>query len=105
MVVPAAASGVGESVLIGDSECDPNNSLASIVLAKDYVPKPEIQVFLQQPSVTDSEPQIRSANIVVIGRFDKHASMGCFTPEFGIRASNVELKSEVLIKPLVRREE
>ena len=101
--VAAAASGVGESVLIGDSGCDPNDSLAFIMLAKGYVPKPEIQAFLQ-PSVTDSEPQIRSANIVVIGRFDKHASMGCFTPEFGIWASNVELKSEVLIEPLARRE-
>ena len=102
--VAAAASGVGESVLIiGDSGCDPSASLAMIVLAKGYVPKPEIQAFLQ-PSVTDSEPQIRSANIVVIGRFDKHASMGCFTPEFGIRVSNVELKSEVMLEPLARRE-
>jgi hypothetical protein len=101
--VAAAASGVGEGIIVGDSRCDLSDAMAVIFLAKGYVPKPEIEAFLQ-PSGTESEPQIRSADVVVIGRFDKHATMGCFSPEFGIRVSNLELKSEVLVEALPRRE-
>ncbi|MFZ0063725.1 MAG: hypothetical protein WAL47_16960 [Pyrinomonadaceae bacterium] len=101
--VAAAASGVGEGIIVGDSRCDLSYAMAVIILAQGYVPKPEIEAFLQ-PSGTESEPQIRSANVVVIGRFDKHATMGCFSPEFGIRAFNPELKSNVLVEPLALRE-
>lgn len=96
--VAAAASGLYEGVLIVDSECGLSDSWAVIMLAKGYVPKPQVQAFLQ-PSNLGSQPPVRTANIEVIGRFDKNATMGCFGPEFGIRASSVELKSEVVLEP------
>lgn len=99
--VATSASGLDESVLIADSGCGLSDSWALIMLAKGYVPKPEVQAFFQ-PAFIGSEPQIRRANIVVIGRFDKNATMGCFGPEFGIRASSVELESEVVLEPFPR---
>ena len=99
--VAASASGLYEGVIIADTGCDLSDSWAVVMIAKGYVPKPEVQAFIQ-PSFIGSEPPIRRANIVVIGRFDKNATMGCFGPEFGIRASSVELESEVVLEPFPR---
>ncbi|MDX6613530.1 MAG: hypothetical protein QOD75_2716 [Blastocatellia bacterium] len=102
--VAAPASGLYEGVMIVDSGCRSSDSAAVIMLDESYVPQPEVQAFLQ-PILMDSEPQIRKADVVVIGRFDKNATMGCFSPEFGIRVTNVELKSAISTEPFPRRNE
>lgn len=90
--VAAPARGVYEGIMIVDFGCGSSDSAAVVMLDKSYVPKPEVRAFLQGSEI-DSEPQIRKAD------------MGCFSPEFGIRVTNVELMSAISLEPFPFRDE
>lgn len=85
--VAAPASSFYGFTMIVDEGCALDESAAVIMQDKGYIPTPEMQAFL-----ADSGPLIKKADVVVVGRFDKHATMGCFSPKFGIVATDIELK-------------
>jgi hypothetical protein len=45
--------------------------------------------------VNSRTPEIREAKVVVEGLFDQWATMGCFTPQFGIKDATLTLESPV----------
>jgi hypothetical protein len=52
-----------------------------------------------------SNREIRKADVLLVGRFDRNATMGCFGPRFWIRVTSAELKSPVTVEPLPKRDE
>ncbi|MBA3713811.1 MAG: hypothetical protein H0W76_15365 [Pyrinomonadaceae bacterium] len=86
--VATSASSLFEGVMVADVGCGSGDAAAVLMVDEDYVPKVEVQTFLR-----GSESQIRKADVVIVGRFDKDATMGCFGPKLGIVARDVELKS------------
>jgi hypothetical protein len=84
---------------IYDLSCDTHPAGASVELDESYNPAVEVYEFLNDP-----KEEIRKADLVVIGKFDQWASQGCFTPQFGIRATSIELVSPVTSEPLQKKE-
>ncbi len=84
------------NLIIGEAGCaEETAALASVRLDPDVIQNPEVDEFLNSPT-----PGIREANLVVEGLFDEWATMGCFSPQFGIKNATVILASPVTSKPL-----
>lgn len=98
--VEALARGIYEGIYIVDGSCDSWDAAAGVGIDRGYKLSPDVEAF-----INDSRPQIRKACIIVTGRFDPNASMGCFGPRFGIDATSIELKSSVTFEPFPRRNE
>lgn len=82
-------------VIIFEPGCDEADAWASIQLDPSEKRNPELEEFINSPT-----PEIREAKLVVEGQFDPWASLGCFSPRFGIKAASVKLLSPVSTKPL-----
>lgn len=82
-------------VIIFELGCGEPGAWASIQLNPSEKRNPELEEF-----INSRPPEIRDAKLVVEGRFDQWASMGCFSPRFGIKAATVRLLSPVATKPL-----
>ena len=93
------SSDIYRGASIFDLSCGTSDAEASIELDQSYNPTSEVYALLNYP-----KEEIRKADVVVVGRFDQWASMGCWTPRFGIRATNIELVSAVTTQPLPKRE-
>jgi len=61
---------------------------------------PEVDEFINAP-----KEEYRNADVVIEGRFDQAATMGCFTPRFGITASSIRLLSPISSEPLPSRKQ
>lgn len=82
----------------GCSETNPGTG-AGVWLDPDIKLSPEADEF-----VNSHAPGIRDARVVVEGVFDQWATLGCFTPQFGIKNATLTLKSPVTSQPLPVRE-
>jgi len=82
-------------VVIFEPGCAEPDAWASIQLDASEKQNPELEEFINSRT-----PEIREATLVVEGQFDQWASMGCFSPRFGIKAATVKLLSPVATKPL-----
>ena len=98
--VEASASGIYEGVVISEDRCEAQDAQAVVMQDESFKPSPEVESFLVSPN-----REVRKARVLVVGRFDQNATMGCFGPRFGIRATSVELKSSVTVAPLPKRDE
>ena len=82
-------------LIIGEEGCSEPDGWATIKLDESYKPSSEVEAFIDSP-----KPEIRQAEIVVVGQFDQAATMGCFAPKFGITATSIRLVSPVSSEPL-----
>jgi hypothetical protein len=102
--VKAPAFGVYEGILLADVPCQSLEAWAEVELAKD-VPQTSASFEAFESFVKhDFSREHKKADAEVIGRFDQHASMGCFGPRFGIAASSVEFTSPVTVELMPERE-
>jgi hypothetical protein len=93
------SSDIYRDASIFDLSCGTSDAAASVELDESYNPASEVYAFLNYP-----KEEIRKADVVVLGKFEQWASQGCFTPQFGIRATSIELVSPVTFEPLSKRE-
>ena len=93
------SSDIYREASVYDLSCDTHPAGASVVLDESYKPASDVYAFLTYP-----KEEIRKADLVVVGKFDQWGSQGCWTPQFGIRASRIELVSPVTTEPLPRQE-
>ena len=101
--VEADAYGGFGAVFITDKTCnltDRSVAASGVWKAEGYEPSAEVQKLY-----TESDSETYEARIVVTGRFDPHATRGCWTPEFAIRATSIELKSEIETEARERQKE
>jgi hypothetical protein len=98
--VTGSASAIYGAVFIGDAGCETQGAGANVMLGEGHRVAPEVEAFL-----TGEAPEVRKAEVLVEGRFDKDAAPGCFGPRFGIQAKSVELKSRVTVEHLPERHE
>ena len=98
--VEAAGSQYYGAVIISDDSCRADDAWAVVMLDESFQASPDLQVFL-----TDSRSETRKAQVLVTGRFNQNGTRGCYGPRFGIRGSDVELKSPVVFEPAVKREQ
>jgi len=83
------------SIIIFESGCTEPDAWATIELKKSYKATPEVDAFINSP-----QPEVRNARVVIVGQFDQWASMGCFSPRFGVKATSVRLISPVTSEAL-----
>lgn len=90
------------AVFIFDNTCNlpEKTAAAGVWLAEGYKLSGEAQTLY-----VESENEVRKARIVIIGRFDAHATRGCWTPKEAIHATSIELKSEITTEPLKKQTE
>lgn len=86
-------------IIIGEPECAEFNAWASIQLDCSLRLDPKVDEF-----VNSTKPEIRRATMVVEGQFDQWASLGCFSPRFGIKVASVRLVSSVTTEPLPEKQ-
>ncbi len=72
---------------------------SSVSLASDVQLSHEADEFINSQTL-----EIREARVVVDGVFNEWASLGCFTPQYGIKNATVTLKSAVISQPFPARE-
>ena len=81
-------------IMIFEPGCE-EPAAASVRLDPDFKHNREVEEF-----VNSRAPEIRDARLVIEGLFDQRASLGCFSPQFGIRKATVMLVSPITSKPL-----
>jgi hypothetical protein len=84
-------------ILIYEPGCPEPDAAAVVILDESYKLTPEVDEFINAP-----KEEYRNADVVIEGRFDQAATMGCFTPRFGITASSIRLLSPISSEPLPR---
>ena len=98
----AEANALGGRAIIGDTCCGLNRG-AVIQFDEGYIPRADVREFLKH-DLNESEPiTFKKAEVQVLGRFDKNATMGCFSPEFGIVVTDLELRSPVQFEAIIRQ--
>jgi hypothetical protein len=97
--VRAAGWVTSSDASVYDLSCDTHPEGASVELDESYNPPSDVYAFLNYP-----KEEVRKADVVVMGKFDQWASQGCWTLQFGIRATSIELISPVTSEPLPKRE-
>ncbi len=89
------------AVFIADKTCRvPEVAAAGVWRADGYEPSTEVQKLY-----TESDSETYRARILVTGRFDPDATPGCYVPKAAIRATSIELKSEITAEPIEKRKE
>ena len=85
-------------ILIYQAGCTEPDAGAVVIVDGSYKLTPEVDEFINAP-----KEEYRNAQVVIEGRFDQWATMGCFTPRFGITASSIRLLSPISSEPLPQR--
>jgi hypothetical protein len=98
--VTGSASAIYGGTVISEARCEAEGAWAAVMPEEDYQPSPEVEAFL-----AGDIPEVRKAEVLVVGRFERDATPGCFGPRFGVRAQSVELQSPVTAEPLPKRHE
>ena len=95
------------AVFIIDKNCGVLEVAGSGVwLAENYEPPAEARkLYTERDLGAPREHEVFRARLLVTGRFDPNATPGRWTPKATIRATNIELKSEIKTEPAIRREE
>ena len=89
------------AVFITDKTCRvPEVAAAGVWRADGYEPSTEVQKLY-----SESDTETYRARILITGRFDPDATPGCYVPRAAIRATRIELKSEITAEPIERRRE
>ena len=88
------------SIIIEDETCYLPDAWSSVSLAENSEPTAETEKLF-----TGSDTEIYRARVLLIGRFDANATQDCFGPKFAIKATNVEMMSEITGKPKPKRTE
>lgn len=75
-------------------DCDPTEALAASVVIDGNHPLigPE---YVEKLLVSGEQHQLKTAEVVIEGRFDAYATTGCWAPKFRIDAKRIELLSPV----------
>ena len=81
-------------IIVVESGCAAADAWATVNFDPDSSQNPEVDEF-----VNSRTPEIREARVVIDGYFDERASLGCFSPRFGINNANVRFVSPVTSKP------
>lgn len=87
-------------IFIYASGCQEPDAAAVVILDESYKLTPEVDEFINAP-----KEEFRNADVVIEGRFDQAATMGCFTPRFGITASSIKLLSPISSEPLASQDQ
>ncbi len=95
--VEADARSIYGAVFTADESCQSLDGAAGVWRDVGYVPQAEVQKLYNE-----SDKEIYKARILVEGRFDPNATPGFFAPKFAIRATHVQLKSEIVSEPMKR---
>ena len=82
------------NIIIFEPGCTEPDGWAMIDVKESH-PSNEVMTF-----INSVQPEVRNAKVVIVGRFDQWAWLGCFSPRFGIRASEIRLVSPVQSEPL-----
>jgi hypothetical protein len=82
-------------VIIVEVGCSESDGWASVQLDGSSRLTTEADEF-----VNSTRPESRRAKVVVEGRFDRWASLGCFSPKFGIKGAQITIVSPVITEPL-----
>jgi len=99
--VEADAFGGFGTVLITDKNCNLKDTAASGVWkAEDFEPSLDVQKLY-----SESKSETYQARILITGRFNPNAARGCYVPKAAIRATKIELKSEIKTELLEKRKE
>ena len=97
--VEADSFGGFGAVFIADKGCGETEvSAAGVWLADGYEPSTDVQTLY-----AESEKETYRPRILVTGRFDPEATPGCFAPKAAIRATNIELISEITAETIEKR--
>lgn len=83
---------VGESGIYVYEDCDPVEALAAGVEIDGNQPQVGLG-YVDNLLLDDNKPNMQTAQALIKGRFDAHASTGCWAPKFRIYAEKVELLS------------
>jgi hypothetical protein len=75
-------------------DCDPNEALAASVVIDGNHPLigPE---YVEKLLVSGEKSSLKTAEALIQGRFDGHATPGCWAPKFRIEVSKIDLVSPV----------
>jgi hypothetical protein len=87
----------GAGIIIEDGVCTYPDAWTSVWLAEGYEPESAVQQMYSENVTALSK--IYKARILVTGRFDPEATPGCFAPKAAIRATRIELLSEITVDP------
>ena len=96
--VEADALSIFGTVFISDKTCNLPEAASGVWREQGYEPSVEVKRLY-----TESDSENYKARILVTGRFDPEATRGCYVPKFAIKATNIELKSEITSEPTERR--
>jgi hypothetical protein len=75
-------------------DCDPDEALAASVFVEGG-DQPTFGIGYVNEALVSGAPQIKTADAIVEGEFNAHATRGCWAPKFRIIASKVELTSPI----------
>lgn len=81
---------VGESGTYVFEDCDAVEALAAGVVIDENQPLTG-PGYVDNLLLDDNKPNMQTAQALIQGRFDAHASTGCWAPKFRIHAERVEL--------------
>lgn len=98
--VEADASGGFGAVFIYDKSCDLKDTAAASSVWKDEDLEPDLDI---RKLYSESESETYQARILVTGRFDPNATRGCYVPKFAVKATKIELKSEIKTELIEKR--
>ncbi len=82
-------------IIISETGCESPDAWASVALDGAKKASYEVNEFVNSP-----QSEVRNAKVVVEGQFDQWASLGCWSPRFGIKSAKVVLVSPVTSEPL-----
>ena len=98
--IEADAESVFGMIFIFDETCASPDAASGVWKAEGYKPVGGVQRLF-----TESDTEKYKARIFVTGQFDAEATRGCYVPKFAIRATDIEVKSEIKTELLKKTEE
>jgi hypothetical protein len=89
---------IGNGVMTVYENCDDIEALAASLTfdGTESISGPSGPDYVEKVLVTGSDTQVRTAEAIIEGRFDAHATTGCWAPKFRIAVSKLELVSEII---------
>lgn len=75
-------------------DCDPVEALAASIILEGG-DQPTFGLGYVNEALVSGAPQIKTADAIVEGEFNAHATPGCWAPKFRIIATKIELTSPV----------
>ncbi len=85
---------VAETTVYVYEDCDPVEALAAGVVINESSPGIG-PGYVDKLLLSNNDPDTQTAQALIKGRFDAHASTGCWAPKFRIHAEKIELLSSL----------